>query len=317
MIELAIINAAREAPGKTPLLPDVPHVLLPTLGKPLLIRSVEPLYRAGVRHFVILLGLRETAASSQLNRRWLPDAEIEFVFKPDEQPLPAKLAELARQYQRPFLLTRYDTFAHDQCLMTMLRQQEDHPGHLILAAAREILTQVKDTHPTIEETDTGLTFVPDDPDADHLIELALCGQHFIDWLQKSEPPAASFFDLVRDWLQAHPDATKLTKTSWFIQVNDESDLLRLNRHLLAEGRDTHILAELPSSVRIIPPVRIDPMVSVGHNAVIGPNVYLERGTRIGMDATVQDSLVLDRGVIANGEQVRANVITRSGRLNSR
>jgi len=317
LIELAIINAARETPGKTPLLPDVPHVLLPTLGKPLLIRSVEPLYRAGIRRFVILLGLRETAASSQLNRRWLPDAELEFVFKPDEQPLPAKLIEMAQQYQRPFLLTRYDVFAHDQCLTTMLRQHEDQPDHLILAAARELLTQVESNHPSVKETNTGLRVVADDPDAEQLIELALCGQQFVDWLRDTRPSTGSFFGLVQDWLHAHVDATTLTRTSWSIQVNDESDLLRLNRHLLAEGRDTHILAELPTSVRIIPPVRIDPMVSVGHNAVIGPNVYLERGTRIGMNAQVQDSLVLDRGVIANGEHVRASVITRSGRLNAR
>jgi len=75
-----------------------------------------------------------------------------------------------------------------------------------------------------------------------------------------------------------------------------------------------VIDELPGSVHIIPPVRIDPKVSVGLNAKIGPNVYLESGASIGQDAVVWDSVVLRDASVQPGEVLHGLIVAKRARL---
>src|SRR5258708_22148122 len=88
---------------------------------------------------------------------------------------------------------------------------------------------------------------------------------------------------------------------WHLYLNREIDLLTINKRFLREGRDTHILSEIPATVHIRPPVRIDPQVSIGPGATIGPNVYLETGAQVGQNAVIWDSVILRNAVIPDGE----------------
>jgi NDP-sugar pyrophosphorylase family protein len=101
---------------------------------------------------------------------------------------------------------------------------------------------------------------------------------------------------------------------WRLHLTNEHDLLRINRRFLEEGRDAHILSELPGAVAIRPPVRIDPQVSVGQRAVIGPNVYLESGCTVGQGAVITDSVVLSGGGVPAGEEVHGQVVASRERL---
>jgi NDP-sugar pyrophosphorylase family protein len=94
-----------------------------------------------------------------------------------------------------------------------------------------------------------------------------------------------------------------------LQIESDYDLLTLNRLLLDDGPDTHILSELPASVQIIPPVRIDPNVSVGQGAQLGPRVYLEAGCSIGHHAIVSNAIVLQNAVIASDSQIDDSIIS--------
>lgn len=99
-----------------------------------------------------------------------------------------------------------------------------------------------------------------------------------------------------------------------LKIEQDEDLLTLNRLLLDEGSDAHILSEIPDDVRIVPPVRIDPQVVVGSTTVIGPHVYLERGSRIGTGVTISDAIVLGNGFVESGSELNHAVVSSSGRV---
>ncbi len=106
-------------------------------------------------------------------------------------------------------------------------------------------------------------------------------------------------------------------TDWRLHLTRELDLLAINQYFLEEGRDNHILSEIPGSVHIIPPVRIDPKVSVGQSARIGPNVYLESGATIGERAVLQDTIVLTGAIVPAAEKCFGEIIDRRVRIPER
>jgi NDP-sugar pyrophosphorylase family protein len=97
-------------------------------------------------------------------------------------------------------------------------------------------------------------------------------------------------------------------------ITYDHDLLAINHSFLEEGRDASILSDLPGSVMIIPPVRIDPSVSVGQNARIGPYVYLESGSVVGAGAMIENSVVLRNATVAKDEVCRYQIVTRTTRI---
>jgi NDP-sugar pyrophosphorylase family protein len=120
-------------------------------------------------------------------------------------------------------------------------------------------------------------------------------------------------DIFQQYVQSG-GAANILETAWTLPIETDIDLLTLNRHLLEEAIDAHILSELPWTVQVIPPVRIDPQVSVGQGAKIGPNVYLERGCSVGHEAIVKNTIVLGQGAIPAGDQVADVIVSTRGRI---
>ncbi len=143
-----------------------------------------------------------------------------------------------------------------------------------------------------------------------------CSPRLLNYLNGKTGHSPDERDLVRA-IQALINADgKVTyvNAEWRLSLVNELDLLAINKRFLREGRDTHILSEIPGSVHIIPPVRIDPKVSVGLNAKIGPNVYLESGASIGRDAVVWDSVVLRDAAVQPGEVLHGLIVAKRARL---
>lgn len=84
------------------------------------------------------------------------------------------------------------------------------------------------------------------------------------------------------------------------------DLLELNRLFLREmspAIQVHPSVNIPQGVRLIAPVRIDEGCEVGEGVCLGPEVYLERGARVGPQVTLRESVVTcDVTVKSSGSQ---------------
>jgi NDP-sugar pyrophosphorylase family protein len=81
-----------------------------------------------------------------------------------------------------------------------------------------------------------------------------------------------------------------------MRLDTPQDLLDANMQLLSEQSSRTVLSELPENAQVHEPVYIDPGVSIGTGAEIGPNVYLESGTVLGLNTKVQDSVILARRI---------------------
>jgi NDP-sugar pyrophosphorylase family protein len=302
LIEYAVIIATGSPNHQSMLAQDRPYAMLPALGKPMIARMMDQIYQANIRKFIIVVGVSEGAVASYLNRQWVPDAKIELVFKGDTEPLIKTMQNIAKQLQQPFLVSSYNSFCHSQFIPQMIKHGHEHPDFMIMAGAKHALVEHAEQTYAIRADQhireiTKDASVAGTPDAYLVHGLTICGQHFVDYLEQETASSqfgqtnnAYFTDVVKSYLETDESKVTLAETSWLLQVESDQDLLVLNRKLLNETHDNHILSEIPYTAKIIHPVRIDPRVSIGQDAVIGPNVYLEQGSTVGYGATVKNAI---------------------------
>lgn len=320
MIDCAVIVAVSTLATPSQLTAQRPSAMLPALGKPMVVRVMDRLYRAGIRRFVVIVGINEGAVASYLNKQWMPDAKTEFVLKSNES-LTAVFTRIAHQLNTPFIVAGYNSFTYERFISTLIRLHDENPDALVLTGARLTLspknanyygvvrqgqiTQISQSRSTTEKE----SYV--------LAEHGIVGHKFLEFLKSID--AKHSFSYGKDFMElathygAVPDnKVVLAETSWILSVEEDADLLLLNKRMLDDSNDAHILSELPYSVRVIPPVRIDPQVSVGQGAIIGPHVYVERGSSIGYGAKIKNSIVLERSNVQADANLDGCIVTSKG-----
>ena len=72
MVDRAIVLAVGSTSHQSQLIYDRPRAMLPVLGKPLVARTMERFYRAGIEKFTVIVGYDEGAVASYLNAHWFP-----------------------------------------------------------------------------------------------------------------------------------------------------------------------------------------------------------------------------------------------------
>ncbi len=319
MVDLAVVLAVGSPFHNSHLTYNRPRAMLPVLGKPMVVRNMERLYRAGIHNYVVVVGEDEGAVASYLHAQWLPDVKIDFVVQPPTSSLPRILADIARRYARPFLITAYNSFTHINFPDRLLNLHHDLGGSLTLSGAPISLSRATPGAYALVEKAVVKAVLREKSDAaaHALINLAVCGEEFVSYLSTLVLNTGLFSKQLLDIVALYVVAggkTRLAETPWVLQIEADYDLLTLNRHLLEEDQDTHILSELPGSIHITAPVRIDPSVSIGQGARIGPRVYLESGCSIGANATVADAMVLQNSVVPGGSSVVDVIVATRARI---
>jgi NDP-sugar pyrophosphorylase family protein len=320
LIEHAVILAIGNPHHHSQLTYNRAHAMLPALGKPLVVRIMTRLYRVGIRKYTVIVGEAEGAVTAYLNAQWMPDVQIDFVFKTPNDGLLKLLSTIAQRNDAPFLVCSYNSFTHTHFPESLIKQHLETPKDLILSAATNSLSRShQHYYATLDAKQiTGVTQNPQP--TQHTITLTnflACGEQAISYL--ANPPdqhrRAEFgwqvIDIARKYIESGGKGT-IAQTSWILQIETDYDLLTLNKHLLDEEHDAHILSELPYTVRVVPPVRVDPQVSVGQGAKIGPYVYLERNCSVGRDVIIRNSIVLEEANVPAGKTVFDAIITPRG-----
>jgi NDP-sugar pyrophosphorylase family protein len=319
LIQRAVILAVGNPWHRSQLIYNRPRAMLPALGKPLVVRTMNRLHRFGIQQFTVVVGDNEGAVAAYLNRNWVPNAKMEFILKSNHESIAQVLTRLVRQDNRPFLITSYNTFTHSQFPESLLKLHKDHENELILSGAQTTLSKAEQQYFVLREGPQVQAIVSQKPETKHklmLADLALCGQAFVDYLSIRQGTGSfhkQLLDIMQQYVQTKGAAT-LAETAWILQISTDYDLLTLSKHLLDEGLDAHILSEIPYTVQITPPVRIDPQVSVGQGAKIGPYVYLERGCSIGHEATVRNALILEQASVPAKATIANAIISSRGAL---
>lgn len=322
-IEYAVVLAIASPSHSSGLTRSRPHAMLPALGKPLVVRVMNQLLLHNIKKFVVVVGINEGSVASYLNTNWVPNVELEFVLKSDYESLSSTLAQIARKLDQAFFLVNYNTFTQPQFISTAINIAQTDADSLILAGTNSTLSQ--STHHAFATSDnTGVKAIsstrPEDMTSSVLIaNMAVCGHHFVEFLKDLPSRMGTgslqqqLIDILHVYAQSNEQQIILGRTAWILHVNSDPDLMLLNYQLLEDGRDAHILSELHPSVQINYPVRIDPGVNIGQNAEIGPHVYLENGSSVGIGAKIRRSIVLDRASVPPNADVE-NVVVASNKI---
>jgi len=321
IIEQAVILAVGNPAHQSQLTYDRPRTMLPALGKPLVVRMMDRLHRIGIQDYVVVVGEEEGAVASYLNSQWVPNARIQFVMQSASDSLTRILADIARKYGKPFLVNSYNSFTHPRFPERLLKHREDYGDALILSGATTTLSTSKRNFFALTRDTHRVTAIASEPPTNGpnltLTDLAIVGQKVVQFLSTSLPTTGTFSKQLMNTFEHYFRAGGLAyivDTAWLLQVQTDYDLLTLNRHLLDEAVDAHILSELPGTVQIIPPVRIDPQVSIGAGAKIGPYVYLESGCTVGRDAVVSNAMILRGATVVSGETVSNTIVATRARV---
>jgi NDP-sugar pyrophosphorylase family protein len=297
--------------------------MLPVLGKPMVVRNMERLFRAGIHRYIVIVGEDEGAVAAYLNSQWLPNVEIKFIIQSLNSSLLRTLSEISQDLSEPFLITTYNTFTHINFPEHLLSYYDKGNVDLLLTVAPTSISKSLSNYLIQVEDQKVISIVsPENHNHNNALiagNLAICSKNFTEFIAHSHTGTSSFGKQIMDIFQMYLQrggSAKVAETSWLLQIENDYDLLTLNRLLLDDGPDTHILSELPASVQIIPPVRIDPHVSVGQGAQLGPRVYLESGCSIGHHATVSDAIVLQNAVIAAESHINDSIISTRVRVDN-
>lgn len=317
-VQCAVVLAVGSPSHHSQLTYNRPQTMLPALGKPLTVRIMDRLYRSGFNHFIVVIGENEGAITTYLGSQWWPNVKVEFVLKSNSTSFSKTLSNVARQYRKPFLITTYNAFTHHSFPDVLLRHHQKYPKALIASGASTTLS--KSPHHFFAASDnrqiTSISVDASSLSSSLLLnDMAICGQDFVDYLveHKASPYPNQLGGLFQDYIQQNGLAY-IVESSWLLQIESDADLLTLNKYLLDEGHDAHILSEISDTIQIIPPVRIDPQVSIGQGARIGPYVYLESGCSVGYEATIRNALVFQKAVISSRETISGCIISTRIRI---
>lgn len=323
MIEHAVIIAIAHPQHNSQLTYNRVHAMLPALGKPLVVRIMDRLNRAGVKRYTVIVGVNEGLVASYLNDHWLPDVKIELKYKSDHESLAGMFREIAQENDEPFLVSGYNTFTHTHFPESLIEHFEEYADQLLIGAAPKMLSRVPHRDFAILDgqriTKINEFAVRDQPTMG-VTPIAICGTPMVTYLKSLDDESIKdqrkhFLALAADFITQGGSAT-IAETSWLLQIEADRDLITLNKYLLDEALDASILSELPYTVQIIPPVRIDPQVSVGQGAVIGPHVYLERGCSVGRDVKLKNAIILQKATVPAEKTVVDTIISTRGPINS-
>lgn len=320
MIEHVIVMATRPRGSLESLTRTRPKAMLPILGKPVIARVMNAYYQAGARRFTVVVGEQEGGVIEWLSRRWYPDARVEFAPQGHWRGTASALFAARSLIDGPFVVAPCDYLLPQEHVARLCHYFDTHPGDVAVLSLYHTPGQAEPAAGVLLDPRGYVIYVSERPvngHQDFMTALPVYGftPRVLDYLDRVPVMEDSGQRTLATALQMMIDDGGLVgalRAGWCIPLERPDDLMRANLHFLTEMKAPSLLSELPTSVEIIPPVRIDGGVVVGDGAKLGPNVYVESGSVIGPRALVRDALVLG-GRVAAGQRVEGKIVSEETR----
>lgn len=320
MIEQAVILAAGRGTRLGPLTQDRPKSMLPVLGQPIAAHVLGTMAEAGVRRFVIVVGPDDGGMRTYFARAAPPGADIRFAVQERATGTVDALTLAAPQLDGPFLLSSVDNLtsaAHVRRLIARYAAAPDAITTLSLLPATPEQIRRSAGVAIDGEWITAIEEKPQQPPSPWAAIMIYAFSHdYLGYLARVPVSSRGEREIVSGIQAALAEGRRVSfvTTDRRLHLTREQDLLAINLALLGENGALHVPDDLPASVQLLAPARIDPGVSVGAGARIGPNAYLESGAVVGASATVANSLILAGGIVAPGENCDGMIVDARTRV---
>jgi glucose-1-phosphate thymidylyltransferase len=315
MIEHVIVMAASPGRKMEELTRTRPKAMLPILGKPIIGWVMDSYYKAGIRRFTVVVGEREGDVAGWLASSWYSDVKLTFALQGHQRGTASALFATRAFVDGPFIAASCDVILADEQIARLAGYFDSHPSDVgvlnlfyapdqIMEGASVLLGPRGDVV-YISEQSTGAH-------QDYMTALPVYGftPTVLNYLDNVPVAERSGERALTSAIQVIIDdhcVVGAIETGWCLRLEEPGDLLTANTLLMARYEDSIVQSELPSTVKIIPPVHVDAGVKVGNGASLGPNVYLETGSIVGANAVLNDVAVLG-AQIDPGQRVERQVI---------
>ena len=304
-IESALILAAGQGSRMGDLGRDMPKALAPVLNKPLVVRHLELLARAGVRDVHIVVGHLGDKIRDALAAHRVPGLNISYHVQAERLGLGHAMLQAEKGLAgQPFVLLLADiafTRAQGEAPFVL----PDGVSGLIAVKDETDVDAVKRNFSVILDEGNRIQTVIEKPKAPPTM-LKGTGQYVFrteifdairgtprSSLRNEYELTDSIQTLIDQGHRVHIDENRIV---WDLNLTYPADLLDCNRHYLTHLKDAQVMGtELPEGSRIV-------------RSVVGQNVQADGAVDL------EDCVVLDGAHLAAGVQLRNAVVGAGWRL---
>jgi glucose-1-phosphate thymidylyltransferase len=292
----------------------IPKPLLPVAGKPLIVRNIENLRRAGITQITIVISPDSEQVRTVLGDGSELGVNLNYVVQNDHLGT-AHAIGLAREVLdgRRFLvcwsdnLTLYqlsDLVDNDRVFPadgTLAVHFTDNPkkGGIVITRAREVIE--------FEEK-------PEKPRSNlNMAGMYILGPWVFDAIDRTKLNAKEGEYYLPDAFQIAVDGGRTLHWAlvgdWRMNVNTPEDLLLGNARLLEQDGN---VTRSANDCTIMKPVHIPASVQLNSGSTIGPYVSMGERVVVGENARIADAIVLDDAVIPDGAEIDRAIVDVDG-----
>lgn len=313
-----VILAAGKGSRLHPITLDRSKAMLPILGKPIVERVMERLLANGVDDFVLVVSPEDRNITHYFQRESTLAAEVRFVYQTERLGMAKALQCAAPLITGDFVLSACDnlvtaadvgrlmafwqTSPQPNAVLTLMPVQRERISSTgIVALDGPWITRIVEK-PTPEEAPSNISSLP----------LYVFSPRILEYLPEVSRSPRGEYEL-QDAIQMlirRDGRVGGVMVERRLTLTNAADLLALNREYLmhGDGRPQLEPHTVGPDTQLITPLRIEQGTVIGTGCVIGPNVYIERDSRIGDRVTLRDVVVLRGATVGDGETVIDQVI---------
>lgn len=306
----AVILVGGEGTRLRPLTTYLPKPMLPLLDRPLLAYTLDHLRSAGVERAILACGYLPTAIEEHFGTRY---GRVELEYSVESEPLGTggALRLAAGELDRTFLALNGDSLREAELQRLVAFHLERG------ARATVLLTRVSDPsrYGLVRTDGTGrvLGFVEKPSPHEIDTELINAGVYVLEPDVLDLIPADRPVSLEREVFPRLVDDGSLYALAlpgYWIDIGTPASYLQAHLDLLL--RDGRVVvddtAEVSEDAILLPPVVVGPNVRVEDGSRIGPFVHLGRGVRVGRRVAVRWAAVLAASELRSEARVARAIV---------
>ncbi len=314
-----IILAAGRGSRLYPLTGTRSKAMLPILGRPIVERIMEDMAANGIDDFVIVISPEDREIIQYFHSQSRFGSNVRFVYQPQRLGMADALGYAAPLITGDFVLSACDSLMAAADYRRMIGSWRTSRGLNALLAVMPVEPEKVSSVGVVEMDGPWVTRIVEKPALDealsHTASLPLyCFSYaFLDYLPRvpvSKRGERELQDAIQMMID-HEGGVRGLFVDSRLTLTNPADLLMINRHYLAQDSDLPELSprRVGPNTQLITPLYIESETFIGANCVIGPNVYVEWGCRIGEGATVRDSVLLREATVPDGQTVVGQIVS--------
>lgn len=312
-----IILAAGRGKRLQPLSSNRTKAMMPVLGKPIIERVMEYIAANGVKDFILIVSPDDKDIRDYFRNESRLEASIRFVDQPQQKGMAHALNYAVPFIQEDFILSACDNIVSANHVKTMLELWEEFPSVEGLLTLMPIKKEKIRSSSAVSLEGGWVTGIVEKPHPDTApsniasLPLYCFSRSLLYYLPKVQPSPRGEYELQDAIQMMIKDGGKVRgiKVEKRLTLTSAADLLAINRHyLIKNGNSAHNSPkEVGANTRFIDPFFIEGETAIGAECIIGPNVFIEKGCRIGNNVKVHDAIVLQNSRIPDGATVENEV----------